>query len=170
MSRKSRSSFLEEGVRLLVEYFGVDKVRAALAKVSNGGLATSERQGDRRSTESSRQPTPSMTSMLEQLRLNDEQKHHLLADFYAHLKDRKVLPESQDIRHFAQLIGLKEIGGKSRKDMLPRLMRFLLDQPTERLKADIDTAGSVSEQQRQQGFSVLTDKLMGDKDLKRGTS
>src|SRR5437763_1405618 len=107
MSRKSRLSFLEQGVGLLVQYFGVDRVRAALAKVSNGAVEASEREPRRRSAEPSHQANPSMTSMLEQLRQNDEEKHRLLTEFYAHLKDRWVLPASQDIRHFAQLIGLK---------------------------------------------------------------
>jgi hypothetical protein len=73
------------------------------------------------------------------------------------------LPDSQDIRFFAHIIGLKEISGKSRKDMIPKLMRFLFAQSTEQIKKNIERAATVSEQQRQQGFSVLTDKLLGDK-------
>jgi len=87
----------------------------------------------------------------------------LLSEFLGHLKNREILPESQDIRLFAQLIGLKDIGGKSRRDMIPALMRFLLEQPTERLRIDLQNAANISEQQRQQGFSVLTDKLLGEK-------
>jgi hypothetical protein len=105
--------------------------------------------------------------MLEQLRQGDEEKYRLLAGFYTQLKERTVLPESQDIRQFAQIIGLKEICGKSRKDMVPRLMRFLFERPTERLRADIETAPNVSEQQRQKGFSVITDKLLGEKPEER---
>jgi hypothetical protein len=170
MNRKSQSSFLEEEIRLLVRYFGVDKVRIALSKALNGAVEVPERQSRRQSAEPDHQAKPSVTSTLEQLRQMDEEKHRLLTDFYTQLKDKKVLPESQDIRHFAQLIGLKEIAGKSRKDMIPRLMRFLVEQPTERLQVDIETAANVSEQQRQQGFSVLTDKLLGDKEGKKGTS
>ncbi len=73
------------------------------------------------------------------------------------------MPESQDIRFFAQIISLKEITGKSRKDMIPTLMRFLLEQSTEQLEDYVKKAINVSEEQRQQGFSVLTDKLLGDK-------
>ena len=98
--------------------------------------------------------------MLKQLQQEDQEKHRLLTAFFKRLKDKAVLPESQDIHQFAQVIGLKSINGKSRKDMLPRLMRFLLEQPTERLKVDIEAAANVSEQQRKQGFSVLTDKLL----------
>jgi hypothetical protein len=90
--------------------------------------------------------------------------------FLTELKYTKVLPEAQDIRHFAQVIGIKEINGKSRKEMIPKLMRFLVEQPIERLKVDIETAPNISEQQRQQGFSVLTDKLLSDKEGKKGIS
>ena len=100
--------------------------------------------------------------MMEELRLKDDAKYHLLREFYTHLRDRKVLAESQDIRLFAQLLGQKEIGGKSRKEMIPRLMRLLIDRPMDRLQIEIKHAENISEQQRQQGFSVLTDKLLRD--------
>jgi hypothetical protein len=143
--------------------FGVNRVRAALDKVSNGVVEVSEVHARRRSSKRDHQASLSVTSTLEQIRQKDEEKHRLLTNFYTNLKDRKVLPESEDIRHFAQIIGLKEIGGKSRKDMIPRLMRFLLEQPTERLRVNIQAAADISEQQRQKGFSILTDKLLGDR-------
>ena len=88
----------------------------------------------------------------------------MLSEFLDTLKERTILPESQDIRHFAQLIGLKHVTGRSRKDMIPSLMRFLLDQPKERLWTDLRKARNISEQQRQKGFSLLTDKLLGKND------
>ena len=160
MSRKSASLYLENTVGLLVEHFGGGRVRAALDKVSNRGVTDSKAQTRRRSSKPDRQANPSVTSMLEQLRQEDQEKYRLLTAFFKRLKDKVVLPESQDIRHFAQIIGLKDIDGKSRKDMLPRLMRFLLERPTERLKVDIEAAANVSEQQRKKGFSVLADKLL----------
>lgn len=166
MTQKISRSLVDEQVGLLVKHFGVDRVRAAFAKASNGAVGATEPQPHSRSSRTDLQATPTVTSMLEQLRQKDEEKYRLLAGFYVQLKDRTVLPESQDIRHFAQVIGLKEISGKSRKDMLPKLMRFLLEQPTERLQIDIETAPNVSEQQRQKGFSVLTDKLLGEKPKK----
>ncbi len=163
MSRKSTLSYVDSAVRLLVDHFGVDRVRAALAKVSHGAAATCEGQARRQSRKPDRVANPTVTSTLNQLRHKDEVKHRLLTEFYTHLKHRKVLPESQDIRHFAQLIGLKEIGGKSRKDMIPTLMRFLLELPSGQLRTDLKKADNISEHQRQQGFSVLTDKLLGEK-------
>ncbi len=99
-------------------------------------------------------------SVLEQLRLTDGDRYRLLTDFYTQLRDRKLLPESQDIRQFAQIIGFKHIQGRSREDLLRKLMRFLKDQPTERLRSHIGGAAAVSEEERQQGFSVLTDRLL----------
>lgn len=163
MSRKSTQSFLEEAVGLLAHHFGIDRLQAALTKVSNRTVETSEAKASCASSKPDHKANPSITSTLEQIRQKDEEKYRLLTGLYTDLKDRKVLPESQDIRHFAQLIGLKEIRGKSRDDLVPALMRFLLEQPTERLQVDIKRAATVSEQQRQQGFSVLTDKLLSSK-------
>jgi hypothetical protein len=162
MSRKLTSAFLEDAVGLLVQYYGANRVRAALAKLPNGAVAASDEQAPRLSSRHNQNSTPSVASTLEQIRQTDKPKHRLLSDFYRRLKDKEVLRESQDIRHYAHLIGLKEISGKSRKDLIPRLMRFLVAQSTERLQIDLQRAESVSEQQRQQGFSVLTDKLLGE--------
>jgi|GEM_PF-3308934 len=168
MTRKSRQSLVDDQVGVLVKHFGVTQVRAALAKAANGTVTASEGQLRSRSSKLNRQASPTVTSMLEQLRQeDDEEKYRLLAGFYTQFKDKAVLAEAQDIRHFAQLIGLKEISGKSRKDMVPKLMRFLLEQPIERLQVDIKMAANVSEQQRQKGFSVITDKLLGEKVDKR---
>lgn len=162
MNRKTPSSFLDEEVGLLVHHFGADRVRAALAKVSNGVAGSAEPQVRRTSSKPDDKATPSITSTLEEIRKSDEQKYRQLTDFYTQLKDRKVLPESQDIRHFTHVIGLKEIDGKSCKELIPRLMRFLFEHSKEQLQVDVEAAASISEQQRQQGYSVLTDKLLGD--------
>lgn len=163
MSHSSKSSFLEEAIGLLVHHFGIKRVRAALAKVAAGDDDEAQKP-PRRAVPRDQKPTrPSVVNTLELIRGTDPEKHLLLSEFLGHLKGRKILPESQDIRHFAQLIGLKDIDGKSRKDMIPTLMRFLLEQPIERLRIDLQNANNISEQQRQQGFSVLTDKLLGEK-------
>jgi len=158
--RRTTPSYVEDAVATLVQHFGPARVRTALNKVSKGTEKAPESQSPLATNRANRQAHASITKMLEQLRDNDTDKHRLLTDFYGRLKCRAVLPESQDMRHFALMIGLKEIQGKSRDAMVPRLMRFLVDQATERLKVDIDKAANVSEEQRQQGFSVLTDKLL----------
>lgn len=166
MNHSSKSSFLEESITLLAQHFGVERVRTALAKVS-----IKSNEGQQKPTRQSVSPNhkpnrPTIVNALESLRLGHPEKHRLLVEFLSDLKDRKILPESQDVRHFAQLIGLKDIRGKSRKDMIPTLMHFLMEQPTERLRIDLRSAANISEQQRRQGFSVLTDKLLGAKDAR----
>jgi hypothetical protein len=162
MTQESKQSFVDDVIALLVKHFGIDRVTASLPKDSNTPAKGSGRQPRRGSSKANLHANPTVTSMLEQLRRTDKEKHRMLVDFYTQLKDSTVLREAQDIRHFAHRIGLKEIGGKSRKDMLPPLMRFLIEQPTERLQANIQAAPNISEQQRQKGFSLITDKLLGE--------
>ena len=157
------NSLLDEQIGLLVRHFGVRRVRAALAKFSIEGNKEAP-AAIRKSA--SVYPKPNKTvgiGTLELIREIDPEKHRLLSEFLVRLNNRMVLPESQDIRQFAQLVGLKDIQGKSRKDLIPKLMRFLIERATERLRVDIQRADNISQQQRQEGFSVLTDKLLGQR-------
>ncbi len=162
MSQSLKSSFLQDEIGLLVQHFGVERVRAALTNVANGAVDDAQKPNRRNAPRNHQPSRPSVATALESIRETDPEKYRLLDEFLSHLRDRKVLPESHDIRHFALRIGLKDIAGKSRKDMIPPLMRFLLDQPSERLRTELKNAKNISEQQRQQGFSVLTDKLLGE--------
>lgn len=161
MSHWSKSAFLAEEISLLVKHFGVDQVRRALAKVSVQ-LDQETHVVSREDVVRGQRPIHlNGTAVLESIRDTYPEKHQLLTDFLRRLRDRSVLPDSQDIRYFAQMIGLKEITGKSREDMIPKLIRFLIHEPIEKVRADIDGAANISEEQRKMGFSVLTDKLFG---------
>jgi hypothetical protein len=168
MSRTSSQSLVDETVLLLVKHFGAKRVHSALAKASRSiGDPSNSTEMSRTSSSASEQASrTTVPNMLELLVHADPEKHFLLKNFYIQLKERAVLPESQDIRHFAQRVGIKEIGGKSRKEMIPGLMRFLCDQPIGQLRVEIESAATVSEEQRQRGFAVLTDKLLGEKHVK----
>ncbi|MGO9648212.1 MAG: hypothetical protein ACLPOO_09160 [Terriglobales bacterium] len=161
MSPSSKSRLLDDQLGLLVRHFGVRRVRSAVEKLSADGDEGANVIGR---LPSARKPTqPTVLQALELTRGGDPEKHRLLSEFLVRLKDRTVLPESQDIRHFAQLIGLKDVRGKSRKDMVPALMRFMLERATEKLRIDIKRADNISELQRREGYSVLTDKLVGQR-------
>ena len=161
MNHSTKSTFLEEAIGLLVQHFGIGRVRATLAKVTIGGDEEPKKKPPKSVSRGQKPTRLTVANALELIRESDPEKHRLLSEFRGYLKDRRILPESEDIRHFAQLIGLKEIKAKSREGMIPALMRFLLEQPTEQLRIDLRSADSISEQQRQQGFSILTDKLLG---------
>jgi hypothetical protein len=161
MSKWSKSLFLTEEVDLLVRHFGIERVRRALTKVS---MEIEEKPRVERREDAARGQMPIRANgagALESIRETYPEKYHLLSEFLHRLKDRDILPESQDIRYFAQMIGLKEITGKSREDMVPKLIRFLIEEPIEKLRVDVEGASNISEQQRKMGFSVLTDKLLG---------
>lgn len=163
MNPKRTPPLLKEAVELLVKHFGIDRVQAALAKSKDSFSKATLLQLPPIPKKSNHKLGPNITDTIERFRQTDEEKFYLLKTFYMNLKDATVLPESQDIRQFAQDIGLKEIAGKSRKDLIPKLMRFLSERATERLRSEINKAANVSEHQRQQGFSILTDKLLGEK-------
>ena len=152
---------LTEQIDLLVRYFGAKRVRDAVAKIKVDG-DEKPRIADRKGTTRSRGPMRvNGTGAIESIRQSNPEKYRLLDEFLLRLKSRRVLPESQDIRYFAQVVGLKEISGKSRDDLIPKLMQFLMEQPVEKLQSDLGDAVNISERQRQMGFSVLTDKLLG---------
>ncbi len=161
MSRSSKSLLLEEETALLVRHFGIKRVWAALRKVS---IESGEELPAPTRKTAPRRPRPiraTVANRLESIRESDPEKHRLLSEFLRRLTAREILPESQDIRHFAHVVGLKDLDGKSRKELIPKVMNFLMEHSVERLQMSIQSAGSISEQQRQMGFSVLTDKLVG---------
>jgi hypothetical protein len=162
MNRREKQSSLDEALTLLVQEYGRDRVQTSLDKIG----VTSGKRGRRRSRETPARRTRdsySVARLLEQVRRQDSQKYELLLNFHLDLKERRVLPDTQDIRYFAQLVGMKEITGKSRKDLIPKLMRFMAEQGTNRLRGDVGRATGISEAERRKGFSVLTDKLLQDK-------
>lgn len=146
---------------LLVKHFGLKRVRNAVARIPLEGNEETPVSGPKGASRSRRSNGTDSLGALDAIRGIEPEKRFLLTEFLRRLRGRKVLPETQDIRQFAQIIGLKEINGKSREDMLPKLIRFLADKPLESLRADIESANGISEQQRQMGFSLLTDKLLG---------
>lgn len=162
MSYSAKSLLLDE-VEILVKHFGLQRVRAAVARFSTEGEGQTDATPRRIVSGGLKSIRPTVANAIGFVRESDPEKYYLLSDFLRRLRDRQVLPESQDIRVYAQLVGLKNIHGKSRKDMIPTLMHFLLQRPTEILRVEIQRADSISQQQRREGFSVLTDKILGQK-------
>jgi len=149
-------AFLAEELAILIRHFGFKHVQTALKK-----LAPRE-ESDAHAT--NRQPPAranGMSHSLDSIRASNPEKYDLLDAFLRRLKAREVLPQAQDIRYFAQQIGLKEIIGKSRDELIPKLMRFMIEQPIHLLRGEIQNSESISEEQRRLGFSVLADKIVG---------
>jgi hypothetical protein len=70
------------------------------------------------------------------------------------------LPDSEDIRQFAQTIGIKELKGRSRADLISNVIVFLASASREVQTNAIGQSAGISAAKRNEGFSVLTDKLL----------
>jgi hypothetical protein len=163
MTQSSKSQLLEEEIHLLVKHFGAQRVRSAVDRLTSSIETHTKATNGRRPPTNIRPMQPHVAAKLDSIQGTDPEKHRLLIEFHAALNDHRVLSEPQDIRQFAQIIGLKEIRGRSRKDLIPHLMRFLLESPAAKLRSDLGRASEISERHRQEGFSVLTDKLVGER-------
>ena len=112
MSTSSRQSLLTEQISVPVRHFGIECVRKAVAKVPHEDGEELRRPARKNGARSQGRIRPNGTSnIIESVRETNPEKHRLLSEFLQRLKGRQVLPESQDIRHFAQIIGLKEMSG-----------------------------------------------------------
>jgi len=161
MTRTSRTKLLEESLQVLVTHFGSQNVRAALARVApddhRSSVASVTNDDPRK-----RSPRPRVAQLLEGLRQAEPERHRLLETFLSDLRQRRVLATPDDIRHFANAVGVKAIPGRSRRDMIPNLIGFLVTLPVARLRDALESAVGISEESRQRGYSVLTDKLLSD--------
>ncbi|MBI2741579.1 MAG: hypothetical protein HYX38_34225 [Rhodospirillales bacterium] len=159
MSKKVTLSFLERMLGLMVSHFGAAEVRATLDRLTNdirGPTSISQDTAPRLRTKAG----PPVRQVLEELKKKDEEAHSIVSEFYSRLLDRKVLPQSEDVRRFGHLIGMKKVPGKARKDMLPIVVRTLVELPVERIKSAVASAATMSEEQRRQGYGILTDRLL----------
>jgi hypothetical protein len=161
MKHPTNASFLEDQLGVLVKHFGIGRLRRAIARIPDGADGENSASAKRKPNRSRKPSRQNGVRFVESIRETDPEKYRLLDEFLLRLRDMRILPEAQDIRQFAGNIGIKEFGGKSREEMIPKLIRLLSERPTRRLRDDIAGAENISEHQRQRGFSVLADKLLG---------
>ncbi|HEY2839682.1 MAG TPA: hypothetical protein VGJ26_11055 [Pirellulales bacterium] len=162
MKQASEQTFLRELLGLLIAEFGSDKVRRELLAIAPESLGVKSIRTSRSHKEKREGPAsrPTVRSTLEGLKANDPSRHRILNDFVVRLRERTVLPESEDLRHFAQLVGLKGLVARSRREMIPKLVLFLATLSQTQLSAAIAQASGISESSRKNAFSLLTDKLL----------
>lgn len=159
MNRFSQTKYLEEQLQLLVDQFGCDKVQRVFAKIRPDDNDLKKESPSNNSVKSYRSD---LQTLMETLKASDPVRRELLLDFRKKLEERVILPASEDLRWFAQVVGLKELPGKSRRDMIPKLLAFLTTVSNEKLNRAFKLAKGISAEQRSKGFSVLADKLLGD--------
>ena len=163
MGKFSQSTFLSESLRLLVEHFGAKEVRAKLDKIAPRAQPLAAQIKPSRSNTSQEQERQrhSFQLNLAEIQKTDPVKFDLLNRFLGRLHSRTILPDAEDIRQFAPVVGLKELRGKGRRELIPPLIECMLRIDLSRLADAIGHAEGISEEKRRQGFSILTDKLVG---------
>jgi hypothetical protein len=162
MSRFSQQKFLEETLSLLIAHFGVDSVRSTFNKLAPPRSPSSNNSSSENEDNQSSTSRPRVDLIIDELKNTDPERAALLDGFRKNLIDRKLLIDTEDLRQFAISIGLKEITGRSRREMITNLMHFMLAVPANILPEYINNSGGISEESRRKGFSILTDKLMED--------
>ena len=98
---KVRSSFVDESIRLLVDHFGIERVRNSVMRLA--GAQDSRSLARPGAVRKSAPRGPSIGDVIESVRGGDPEKYALLTEFQGQLARREVLPESQDIRQFAKI-------------------------------------------------------------------
>jgi hypothetical protein len=162
MKHSSKQSFLDEQLALLLNYYGHAKMRDAFERALGRDVEHSDAHPAKVISRAKTRPQLYL-SELATLQRTDKAKHRLLSNFKSDLLQRKLLPETRDIYQFAQLVGIKELKGKSRREMIPSLMDYLVTLPIDQLRPAVKNAPTISEAVRQQGFSLLTDKLLSER-------
>ncbi len=162
MSQEPVVARIDRTIRALVSAYGPEQVLAAVERITAGSVAAGGKFRPLSGSSREASPVPSISRSLAMLKESDANRYELLSRFLIRVNDRDVLPEAQDLRFFADRVGLIELAGKSRKSMVANLMRHLFNRPIDLLKRDLMEAESMNEQQRRRGFSVLTAHLLND--------
>jgi len=150
--------YLHESLVLLVRLCGVAAVKAALKDIE----APVTTEGPKTQTVPDRRPAghatvPRAVAVLEE---TDKPKHALLKSFFERIDSGTVLPAADDIRLFVELLGIKHMSGRARRDLIPKLAQSLVELPLAKLEELLPKADDISAAKRRNGYSVLTDKLL----------
>lgn len=154
MKRMSRDEYLDQTLRALVAFFGVEAVKR--------GVAAIERSDDEpRRPASDRPPRGGLPKVVAGLAQSDPERFELLRPFFEKVAAGELLAQSEDVRWFAERLRIKEpLPGRSRRDLIPHLADWLIAVPLKELPVVLAEAGSISEAERRKGYSVLTDHLL----------
>jgi len=154
MKRTSRDEYLDVTLRALVAFFGIEAVTRAMADIE--GKVTEPRRP--RSDPPARITLPRAVA---ELAKSDPRRFDLLRPFFEKIMSGELLPQSEDIRRFAEHLRVKELlPGRSRRDLVVKLTGPLVAMPLNELPALLKEADSIFEEQRRKGYSLLTDRLL----------
>jgi hypothetical protein len=133
-------AFLVRLMRMLVEEWGYDEARKALAQLSDMGngahIAASRERGPQKPStnrKGNRSKKPTAVEQVTRLSLLDGERDTLLA-IAAKFDRKEFLPSVGDIREFLAMMGADSGGMKDRLDGFRRLLPPLSQLPPDKLK------------------------------------
>lgn len=154
MKRNSaRDEYVKQALRALVAFVGLDAVKTALADIEGAAARSTTRRSDRPAAV----PLPKAIVDLQQ---NDPERFAILRPFFERIGAGELLRQSEDVRRFAEELGVKQLSSKRRRDLVAQITPTLATFPIHELAALLHRAESISEEERVQGYSVLTDRIL----------
>ncbi len=169
MKQITAENYLAEALMALVRFYGIDRIKQELDAISKQGEqfpAPTNRQ-DRIDTARSPKPKP-LPKVVIEISEREPEKGKLLENFFQKIISAILLPEAEDVRRFADLVGIKKLKGKSRNELITKLANELVPLDMRSLENLLPQADGISSAQRREGYSILTDTLM--QSTKRQTS
>lgn len=161
MTAESQSRFLDDQLRLLVSCFGAGAVTTAIERVTAASRSQPIPSATIHRPPREQSPNRALTRTIEQLAATDPAKAEILSGLYTRLLTRTVLPAAEDFRHIAHRIGIKHLVGTTRAELVNALIRFLLEQPADRVRRAAEIAPEISEEERGRAYAILTEGLLG---------
>ncbi len=155
MKPSLREIYLRDALAALVRFYGFHAVTDALTALET----PSSKSKNVRAVKTKRDESGIPRAILA-LHEMDPPRYDLLRSFFASVQLGEVLVEAEDVRIFAEIAGLKELRGRSRRDLVPRLAEYLATLPVEELSSILAKASGVSSRERNQGFATITDRMM----------
>ena len=147
--------YLDRMIALLVESFGEQAVRQAIA--NSAQLRAGRRRQDRKSTKpvNGKRKTAKSETLLS---THDDLPE--MVKFLTDIEHGSILSDVADIRRLAAFAGVKRLAGRSRRDMLRSLLRFLDSLSGEKLLSILHEAEVISATHRNDGLALLTSKIL----------
>jgi hypothetical protein len=164
LKRMRLDEYVREALVLLVRLCGIDAVRDALSEIERPhDPSDTALQGKGR--EATGGPTPNaprswVPRAIVPLEQAEPQKFEMLKSFFTMVESGDLLPEAEDVRRFAENLGLKELRGSKRRELISKLGDPMSALSIERIQQLVGQAKGISANERRKGYSILTDKLL----------
>lgn len=161
MKQITAETYLAEALMALVRFYGIDRLKQELDTISKQCEQFPAPTNQQININTARPPKQkSLPKVITEISEREPEKGKLLENFFQKIVSASLLPEAEDVRRFADLVGIKKLKGKSRNELITKLANELVPLDLRRLENLLPQADGISSAQRREGYSILTDTLM----------